>query len=484
MKKIIAVLFIFFSIAPLFGQLKDNPEPFVIKGQLIDCPEKNLKIFFKDKNGQSLVDTIHLDINGNFYLTTFKVQGPQRTSIQQNNIQINDFFVAPGYNLTITGNGKNFISLQKTKKVTGIGSESNRYRFMLDSILSARMDTTRSYQLNESDLLAYIKKYIKLQDSIAHLVFDRKAVQDKYLNYFGKMVRFDNKFFELYMLLSHADMNRYNYEKTTTFLRNNFDNSILDNLYRDEYLISDDYKYGLIGNEYLKYLLSLDYQKDSALRNRKGYKLEKINKVYKGKVKEFVLQSIMISSIEYCKSFDKLNEYKEQFEIYFSTFSNPFYKKSIVTKFSEKETELLRTEIGKPAPKFTLESNLGNSYSLEDYKGKVVYLDLWASWCAPCRAETPSFKILISKYKNDNRIAFLSIAVHDGINDWKKALEEDKPDWVQLLDKEGTVWKSYVANTIPKFILIDKEGKIVNFDAPWPSSGEEIERLLNREIAK
>ena len=111
MKKIIALLFIFFSISSLFGQLKNKPEPFVIKGQLTDCSEKKLGIFFKDKNGQPLVDTIYLDINGNFYLKTFKVQGPQRTSIQQNNIQINDFFVAPGYKLTITGNGKDFISL-------------------------------------------------------------------------------------------------------------------------------------------------------------------------------------------------------------------------------------------------------------------------------------------------------------------------------------------------------------------------------------
>lgn len=484
MKKTLVLTFILFSTSILFGQIKIKTEPFIIKGQLTECPEKYVRIFFEGKDGQLLIDTIHLDRNGNFYLKTFKVKKPLRTSIQQNNIQINDFFVAPGYNLTITGNGKDFLSLLKTKKITGTGSESNSYRFILDSILFARMDTTKWYQLNESDLLTYIKKDKKLKDSVAHLVFDRKVTQDKYFNYFAKMVRFDNKFFELYMLLAYVNMNRYNYKKSVTLVRNNFDNSILDNLYRDEYLTSDMYKNGLIGNEYLNYLLSIDYQKDSTLRNRQGYKLEKVDKVYKGKVKEFVLYNLMTSSIEYCMSFDKLNEYKEQFEPYVSVLTNLFYKKSLDTKFSEKEAELLRTQIGKPAPKFSLESNLGHSYSLEDFKGKVVYLDLWASWCGPCRAETPSFKILYDKYKNDNRIAFFSIAVHDGINEWKKALEEDKPDWIQLLDKEGIVWKYYVANTIPKFILIDKQGNIVNFDAPRPSSGEEIEKLLNQEIAK
>lgn len=459
-------------------------EPLIIKGQLTDCPENYVRIFFEDSNGQLLIDTIHIDGNGNFYLKTFKVKKPQMASIQQNNIQINDFFIAPGYNLTITGNGKDFLTLKKTKKITGVGSESNNYRFILDSILNARKDTTRWFQLNESDLLAYIKKDKQLKDSVANLVFNRKATQDKYLNYFGKMVRLDNKFMELYRLLAYVNLNGYDYKKSIPFVRNNFDNRILDNLYRDEYLISNDYKGWVIGSEYLKYLINIDYQKDSVLKNRKGYKLEKVNKAYSGKVKEFVLHKLIISSIYFCKSFDKLNEYKEQFEPYVSALTSLFYKESIDTKISEKEAELLRTQIGKPAPKFTLENNSGNAYSLEGFKGKVVYIDLWASWCVPCRKETPSFKILYNKYKNDTRIVFISIAVHDGINEWKKALEEDKPDWIQLLDKEGIVWKSYVANTIPKFILIDKQGNILDFDAPRPSSGEEIEKLLNQEIVK
>lgn len=484
MKQTFSLIIILFSSTILWGQNKFKKPAFNIQGQITDCPEKYLRIFFRDIYGQALIDTLKLDESGKFYLKTYKLTGPQRTSIQQNNIQINDIFVAPGYNLTITGNGKDFFSLFKSKAISGIGSESNKYRFMLDSIYVARKDTTLWFELKQNALLSYISNHQKLKDSIYHVVFDKKPIHDKYLKYFGSMVQLDNKFSTLYMLVSHVNINNYTYDNSISFVRNNFDNKILENIYKDEYLISDDYRNGFITNQWLNYIVNLDFKKDSTLKNQKGYKLKKISTTYHGKAKELTLYTRMESDIESAKSFKKLNDYKELFEPYISNLESIFYKKSLEDKIAEKENELMRTQVGKPAPLFTLESNLGETFSLESFKGKVVYLDLWASWCAPCRAETPRFKILYSKFKDNNQIVFLSIAVHDGINEWRKAIEQDKPDWTQLLDKDGVVWKSYVANAIPKFILIDKKGNIVDFDAPRPSSGEEIEKLLNKEIEK
>ncbi len=483
MKNIILFLFILGLYNLSFGQKKVQPLPFIIQGQITNCPEDYLRIFFKDKNETITIDTLHLDKTGHFYLRTNKVIKPQRTSIQQKNIQINDIFVAPGYNLTITGNGQNFMSLYKSKKITGIGSESNRYRVMLDSILSARNDKTSWYEMNEPDLLAFIKKDQKLKDSLVHVVFDKKPVRDPYLSYFGKMTRYDNQFNKLYLLMAHVDMNKYDYDKSVAIVRNNFDNKVLDNLFLDEYFISTDYQ-TWVGGEYLNYLINLNMLKDPKVKKDLPYKLEILNKVYKGKLREYGLYHLMDAAIYQCKSFENTNRYKELFKPYLAGFKNLGYKNLIKTQFAEKEVELLRTQIGKPAPKFTLESNLNKTYSLDDFKGKVLYIDLWASWCGSCRAEIPDFKKLVNKFKDNHQIAFLSIAVNDGVNEWKKALSEYKPDWIQLLDREGVVWKSYVANTIPKYILIDKQGNIVNFDAPQPESGEKIEKLLLSEIAK
>jgi thiol-disulfide isomerase/thioredoxin len=287
----------------------------------------------------------------------------------------------------------------------------------------------------------------------------------------------------LSQIIQYTEIKKYNYKKTIDLVWQNVDNDILNNIYRYEYLKSEDYK-SFMHSDYLHYLFKLDLKRDSTIKNDLVYRLEKVNKVYSGKVKEYVLNILMDYEIEICKSVEKINGLKAQFKPYISSLKNLHYKRKLNAKFSEKITELMSKQVGKPAPKFVLESNLGKTYSLDDFKGKVVYLDLWASWCGPCRAQTPAFKILYAKFRNDNQVAFISIAVSDGLNDWKKALAEDKPNWLQLIDKDGIVAKTYIADFIPKFILIDKKGNIVNFDAPRPSSGVEIEGLLNQEIAK
>ncbi|WP_432327264.1 hypothetical protein ACRQ5D_27480 [Mucilaginibacter sp. P25] len=104
------------------------------------------------------MDTIRLNDSGEFYLKTYKIVKPQRTSIQQNNTQINRIYVAPGYDLHITGDAINYVNLSKTKKITGIGAETNQYRVKLDSILVARNDKTAWYELKTDELIPFLKK--------------------------------------------------------------------------------------------------------------------------------------------------------------------------------------------------------------------------------------------------------------------------------------------------------------------------------------
>ncbi len=141
---------------------------------------------------------------------------------------------------------------------------------------------------------------------------------------------------------------------------------------------------------------------------------------------------------------------------------------------------------GAVSPSFDYENYKGGTTKLEDLKGKVVYIDVWATWCAPCRAEIPYLKKLEEKY-HDKDIAFVSISV-DVLKDhekWKKFVKDKELGGIQLFaDKD---WKSqfvkeFAISGIPRFILIDKEGKVFKANAPRPSSNE-ITSLLD-EILK
>lgn len=136
---------------------------------------------------------------------------------------------------------------------------------------------------------------------------------------------------------------------------------------------------------------------------------------------------------------------------------------------------------GTDSPKFKYENHKGGFTSLEDLKGKYVYIDVWATWCGPCRQEIPFLQKTEEAYHGKN-IEFVSISV-DVMKDhdkWAKFVTEKNLGGIQLLaDKD---WKSdfvqgYKINGIPRFILISPEGKIVNADAPRPSSPELVTLL-------
>jgi thiol-disulfide isomerase/thioredoxin len=481
MKKITFCLLLLCACYSAIAQQNKN-QPFIIQGKITNTTEKMLKIFFEGDNEKMIIDTIKLNNDGSFYLKTYHLKRPQRTSIQQNSLQINRIYVAPGYNLNITGDATDYLTLIKTRKITGIGAETNQYRQKIDSIMVARNDRTEWFELKLDDLLSYIKKTKALNDSVYNVVFSKKPKQDKYFDTFKKMIRVDEESMAFYMLLQHLEMGKYTYQQMADITKQNTPAIFAKSISHDEYLTSDDYKNWIV-SIYTSYTKKLESLKDSALVKQPNYVLNMVNRLYTGKVKDYYLHRSVISGISRANAITDLNIAKKDLQPRVDAIKNEVLKKDIANNFSDKERQLMQIQIGKPAPAFTLPSDKGKTYSLADFKGKVVYIDLWASWCGPCRAEIPNYKKLYEKYKDNAQIAFMGIAVFDGEREWRKALDAEKPTWLQLHDNAGVVAGAYVANAIPKYILIDKEGKVVNFNAPGPGS-DEIGGLIDAELSK
>src|SRR6218665_1072814 len=143
-----------------------------------------------------------------------------------------------------------------------------------------------------------------------------------------------------------------------------------------------------------------------------------------------------------------------------------------VTNSMYEEKQKLLVLTGKESPKFKdYESIAGANVSLDDLKGKYVYIDLWATWCGPCRAEFPFLKEIESKY-HGRKIAFVSISIDrmQDLEKWKKMVAKEQLSGMQLFAKgDQTFTKEYMVNGIPRFILIDPKGYVVDADAPRPS---------------
>lgn len=137
---------------------------------------------------------------------------------------------------------------------------------------------------------------------------------------------------------------------------------------------------------------------------------------------------------------------------------------------------------GKPSPKFTdLENNNGGTSSLDDFKGKFVYIDVWATWCKPCLAQIPALKDLEKEYLDKN-IEFVSISTDkpDKHEAWMTMIKEKEMTGTQLYAGQNTSFmQAYQISSIPRFIFIDPNGNIVDANAPRPSSTEDIKKMFD-----
>lgn len=139
---------------------------------------------------------------------------------------------------------------------------------------------------------------------------------------------------------------------------------------------------------------------------------------------------------------------------------------------------------GDLAVDFKFRDASGKEVALSDFRGKVVYVDVWATWCGPCKQEIPYLKTLEKEYKDKN-IVFIGVST-DREKDhakWEQFLVDNEMEGIQLFagDQANDIQGPYKINTIPRFLLIDKEGRMISDKAPRPSSGE-IRVLLNSAL--
>jgi peroxiredoxin len=146
-------------------------------------------------------------------------------------------------------------------------------------------------------------------------------------------------------------------------------------------------------------------------------------------------------------------------------------------------TEVSSLSAGMLAPDFNLIDAMGKSVSLRQYRGKVVLIDFWQTWCPPCVEEMPSLKSLHEKYQKEGLVivGVTDRLDHDGLAKWREMLRDKSLNYPTLIDEKGTTAAQYNVSSYPHKFIIDRNGRLA-YDKRGYNRGDETE--LEAEILK
>jgi thiol-disulfide isomerase/thioredoxin len=227
-------------------------------------------------------------------------------------------------------------------------------------------------------------------------------------------------------------------------------------------------------------------KKDSTLKDVDEYVIE--NKIIKDLFKESRYRSRLLAYNLYSR-IDQYTKYPMKLagvEDFLEDFKKESFNTDLLPVIEKSYTRQLLSigslSKGVLAPNFKLPDTNGKLVSLSDFKGKVVYLDMWATWCGPCLKEMPYMKTLKEKFTN-KAVELIAISIDTKINAWLTKIGAMKMEGIQLIDSNGSenskIAKDYKIHGVPHYVLIDKNGRIASAFAPRPSSEAEIEKQIN-----
>jgi thiol-disulfide isomerase/thioredoxin len=263
----------------------------------------------------------------------------------------------------------------------------------------------------------------------------------------------------------------------------------------DEYKTSLINEFGEIKDSFfIKSELS-DIDKSIANYISRQEKLSKYGKdvrIYKMETKEAAKKFNFFAAIDSLNSIefnDMLKDYSDKFSALLSKVTDKDFiitEKERIEKttssWGERKTAIDNMpKEGEPAIDFTYPDKDGNEFSLSSFKGNLVYVDVWATWCGPCLGQIPALQKLGEEYHGKN-ITFLSVSVDNDKEAWLEMVDEKELGGIQLwADGWSGITKSYAIFGIPRFMLFSADGNVISTNAPRPTS-DEIRGLLDSNL--
>ena len=454
MKNIFIALSFLFIISSC-RQFKPPVPQFVFSGKITNLNDSIIKlvhpldeIVFKINEDGTFSDTISDFVDGFYKLKAGK--------------EYTDIYIEDGFNLYFD---LDIVDFDESIKYKGLGADENNY-LAQKLLFTENVDFWGFYKLSE--------------DSFIHKIDSFKAVAHEFLGRFIDASPHMSKTFINHQkadLKYFAPSSKENYQKYHRFLSKN-----------DEFTVSDkfyDYRKKVeLENIFLKEVDNYTSYAESFFENqiaeddtleRAFSMLRIINREIKdNKLKKFFIYRSAKSEMKNTKKLDE----------YWALVSFMVTEKRDFKELKKIKRKLDKIKVGSVSPLTNFKDENDKEYSLKDFRGKIVYIDCWAQWCAPCKKEIPFLSKLEEKYA-DKDITFIKLSLDADVDAWKTYIKEknlEENAFILENNFKSEFAKSYMINGIPRFILLDKNLKIIDSNAKRPSDEElvlQFDKLLD-----
>jgi peroxiredoxin len=139
----------------------------------------------------------------------------------------------------------------------------------------------------------------------------------------------------------------------------------------------------------------------------------------------------------------------------------------------------------KRVPDFSLKDLTGKKVEIKQYKGKIIFLNFWATWCGPCKEEMPSLEVLHRQFKGDNFVLLTISVDYEGLKPVREFLDKQHYTFPVLLDPNGETLDLFEVKGIPITFIIDKRGRVIGRAiGPRDWKSPEVFSLINILIQK
>lgn len=448
-----------YSILILFATLLfagcngSAPNYALLSGEITHPNGANLNII---NDSGKVVRKIAVGENGLFADTIFNADGYYTL---HDGKEMTTLFLKGGYALDLKLDAAEF---DETLVYAGKGAEANNY--LAQKFLSNETELGDLKSLFGLDEAAFLEKsnaaYTSLVEKLKGLPKAFTKAEEKNLQYENAL-----------RLMQYKSYHPFISGDKDFKVSENFPNPMADIPTNDEAAFAHNPSYKSLVSMYFEELSDSIAMADNISPTRATAKSLQM-------MPEGIIRESMVKDISY-----RLAAGNDDNETLYEVIMKESSDEELKAKLTERMEKLRLLTKGNDSPVFeNYENYKGGTTSLADLKGKYVYIDVWATWCGPCKSELPHLKALSEKYAG-KKIAFVSISVDtpDQKETWKKMIKEDEMNWIQLFSDRD--WKSdfvtaYGINGIPHFIFLDPQGKIISASAPRPSMKEAVETLF------